>query len=78
LSRTKLGKFLNSSMDLEGALNKFYEELEISANLKEQGIPKSELRKIAFYTYRDAVNMATNPTAMSEKKILDLIEEMYW
>lgn len=73
-----LAFILNRSMDLEDALNKFYEELEISANLKEQGIPKSELRGIAFHTYRDAVNMATNPTAMSEKKILSLIEEMYW
>ncbi len=68
---------LNRSLDLESALNRFFEELEISVSLKEQGIPRSELREIAFHVYRDAVNMATNPTAMSEKKVRRILEEIY-
>jgi alcohol dehydrogenase class IV len=45
--------------------------------LKALGIPKDDLKKIAFYTSRDAVNMATDPTSISEQKILELLQEIY-
>ena len=54
-----------------------YDELEITISLKEVGIPKSALKELAFHTYKDAVNMATNPVAMTQKKVLSLIEELY-
>lgn len=68
---------LNRNTDLETALLKLYEDLEITLSLKDLGIPKSELPVLAFHTYKDAVNMATNPTAMTQKGILSLIEELY-
>ena len=68
---------LNRSMDLEDALGKLYGELGISVSLKALGIPRSDLREIAFHVYQDSVNMATNPTAMTEKKIVRLLEEIY-
>ena len=50
---------------------------DISVSLKALGIPKEDLKKIAFYTSRDAVNMATDPTTPSRQKILELLEEIY-
>lgn len=74
---SELAFLLNRSEDLETALLRLYEALHISARLKDYGIPREDLRKIAFYTHRDAVNMATNPAVMSEKKILSLLEAVY-
>jgi aldehyde:ferredoxin oxidoreductase len=68
---------LNRCDNLEDALMKLYKELNITISLKEHGIPKSELKEIAFHAYRDAVNMATNPIAVSEKRIVSLLEEIY-
>ena len=72
-----LAFMLNRSQDLETALIKLYEDLHITAKLKEFGIPGEDLRKIAFFAYRDAVNIATNPSALTEKKILSLLENVY-
>jgi len=72
-----LAFMLNRSQDLETALIKLYEDLHITAKLKEFGIPEEDLRKIAFFAYRDAVNIATNPSALTEKKILSLLENVY-
>jgi len=74
---TDLAFALNRQTDLEEALHTFYKDLNISPSLKDYGIPKNKLNELAFHTYRDAVNMATNPTAMSESNILRLLEEMY-
>jgi hypothetical protein len=46
-------------------------------SLKAEGIPLADLEKIAFFTSRDAVNMATDPTTPSRRKILELLQEMY-
>ncbi|MCJ7773407.1 MAG: iron-containing alcohol dehydrogenase [Desulfobacterales bacterium] len=75
---TDLAFALNRNTDLENALNEFYKTLNISASLKDHGIPQPELKELAFYTYRDAVNMATNPTALSENNVLRLLDEMYY
>ena len=74
---SELAFILNRSEDLETALLRLYEALHVSPRLKDYGIPREDLRKIAFYAHRDAVNMATNPTTMSEKKILSLLEAVY-
>ncbi len=74
---SELAFMLNRSEDLETALLRLYEALHISPRLEDYGIPREDLRKIAFYAHRDAVNMATNPTVMSEKKILSLLEAVY-
>ena len=68
---------LNRSEDLETGLLRLYKDLGITVKLKDYDIPEQDLRKIAFYAYRDAVNIATNPTRLSEKKILSLLEGVY-
>jgi alcohol dehydrogenase class IV len=68
---------LARSDDLEACLTEFYKKLDIAISLKNEGIPEEALRKIAFLTSRDAVNLATDPASPSEKKILELLEQMY-
>ena len=72
-----MAQLLNRSDDLEGSLLEFYRKLDIPISLKVQGIPKDDLKKIAFYVSRDAVNMATDPTTPSQQEILELLLEIY-
>jgi aldehyde:ferredoxin oxidoreductase len=72
-----LAQLLNRSNDLEEGLLEFYRKLDIPISLKALGIPKDDLKKIAFYASKDAVNMATNPTSISQQKILELLQEIY-
>ena len=72
-----MAQLLNRSNDLEEGLLEFYRKLDIPISLKPLGIPKEDLRKIAFYASRDAINMATDPTSISEQKILELLLEIY-
>ncbi|MGC1404213.1 MAG: iron-containing alcohol dehydrogenase [Thermodesulfobacteriota bacterium] len=74
---TDLAQLLNRSNDLEAGLLEFYRKLDIPISLKALGIPQEDLKKIAFYTTRDAVNMATDPTTPNQEKILELLEEIY-
>ena len=68
---------INRSSDLEQSLRWLYGELNIDLKLKTYGISKEALKEIAFYTSRDAVNMATDPTSPSQSKILELLTAMY-
>ena len=68
---------LDRSDDLEGSLLKLYRDMDISTNLSELGVLEKDLKKIAFYASKDAVNMATNPTPISERRILELLEGLY-
>jgi aldehyde:ferredoxin oxidoreductase len=72
-----MAQLLNRSNDLERGLLEFYGKLDIPISLKAHGIPKDDLKKIAFYASRDAVNMATDPTSISQEKILELLLEIY-
>jgi aldehyde:ferredoxin oxidoreductase len=72
-----MAQLLNRSNDLEESLLELYRNLDIPISLRALGIPKEDLKKIAFFTSRDAVNMATDPTSISEKKILELLQEIY-
>ncbi len=72
-----MAQLLNRSNDLEEGLLEFYRKLDIPISLKTLGIPRGDLKKIAFYASRDAVNMATDPTSVSEKRILELLQEIY-
>jgi aldehyde:ferredoxin oxidoreductase len=74
---TDMVQLLNRSNDLEEGLLQFYRKLDIPVSLKALGIPKDDLKKIAFYASRDAVNVATDPTSISQQKILDLLLEIY-
>ena len=68
---------INRTDDLEAALRWLYGELNIDLRLKSHGIAKEALKEIAFYTSRDAVNMATDPTSPSQQKILEVLTSMY-
>lgn len=72
-----MAQLLNRSNDLEEGLLQFYRKLDIPISLRAHGIPKEDLKKIAFYASRDAVNMATDPTSISEKQILELLQQIY-
>jgi alcohol dehydrogenase class IV len=72
-----MAQLLNRSNDLEEGLIQFYRKLDIPISLRAHGIPKEDLKKIAFYASRDAVNMATDPTSISEKQILELLQQIY-
>jgi alcohol dehydrogenase len=68
---------INRSTDLEESLLYLYRELNIPLSLKTHGIAKEDLKGIAFYTTRDAVNMATDPTTPSQRKIVELLSQIY-
>jgi alcohol dehydrogenase class IV len=72
-----MAQLLIRSNDLEQGLLEFYRKLDIPVSLKVLGIPKDDLKRIAFYASRDAVNMATDPTSISQQKILELLQEIY-
>jgi alcohol dehydrogenase class IV len=72
-----MAQLLSRSNDLEASLLDLYKKLDIPVSLKAHGIPKDDLKKIAFYASRDAVNMATDPTTPSQQKILELLQEIY-
>jgi len=72
-----MAQMLNRSNDLEGSLLELYRKLDIPIGLKALDIPRGDLKKIAFYVSRDAVNMATDPASINEKKILELLLEIY-
>jgi len=72
-----MAQLLNRSNDLEESLLELYRKLDIPVSLKARGIPKDDLKKIAFYASRDAVNMATDPASPSQQKILELLMEIY-
>ncbi|MBS3810125.1 MAG: iron-containing alcohol dehydrogenase, partial [Desulfobacterales bacterium] len=72
-----LARMLMRMDDLEAALGAFYEKLDIRLSLKDEGFAREELKRVAFLTSRDAVNMATDPACPNEKKIRELLEEMY-
>ena len=72
-----MAHLLNRSTDLESGLRDFYKKLDIRISLKAHSITKEDLKKIAFFTTRDAVNMATDPTSPSERQILELLDEIY-
>jgi alcohol dehydrogenase class IV len=74
---TDMAQLLNRSNDLEEGLLQFYGKLEIPISLRAHSIPKEDLKKIAFYASRDAVNMATDPTSISQQKILELLRQIY-
>ncbi len=72
-----MAQLLTRCDDLEEGLKEFYRKLDVTLSLKAQGIPREDLKKIAFYTSRDAVNMATDPTTPSQQRLLDLLTEVY-
>jgi aldehyde:ferredoxin oxidoreductase len=74
---SELAFMLGRTTDLEEALLDLYKAAGLNATLKGNNIPKADIPKIAFYTFRDAVNIATNPAKLTEKKLRELLEGLY-
>jgi len=68
---------LDRSDDLEAALIKLYKDLKVAWRLRDFDIPEKDLRKIAFETSKDVVNIASNPSPVSQHRILELLKESY-
>ena len=68
---------LDGSGDLEAALVRLYKDLNLPVRFRDIGIPEKDLKKIAFETSTNAVNLAANPLPMSEHKIFELLKEFY-
>jgi len=68
---------LDGSDDLEAALMKLYEDLNIPIRLKDLGIPQEDLKKVAFETSKEVANIASNPVPLSEQQILKILVEFY-
>jgi aldehyde:ferredoxin oxidoreductase len=68
---------LGHSDDLEAALEKLYNDLNMPIRFSALGIPKADLGRIAFEATKDVVNLAGNPAPLSEQQILELLNEFY-
>jgi alcohol dehydrogenase class IV len=51
--------------------------VNISTRLKDLGVLEKDLKKIAFYASKDVVNIATNPSPISQDQILKVLKECY-
>jgi aldehyde:ferredoxin oxidoreductase len=68
---------LDRSGDLEAALVKLYEDLNIPVRFRDIGVQESDLERIAFEASTNTVNLAANPQPVTEHRILELIREFY-
>ena len=74
---SELAWALDRSNDLEAALVRLYNDLNIPLRLRDSGIPEEGLKKIAFEASTNAINLAANPTPITEHQILELLKEFY-
>ena len=56
---------------------KLCQDLNIPTRFRDIGLTEKDLRKVAFETSEDAVQLAPNPTPLSEYQILGLLREFY-
>ena len=68
---------LDGSDNLETALVKLYEDLNIPTRLGELEIPEEELEKIAFEISKDVANLTSNPVSLGQRQILKLLKDVY-
>ncbi len=73
----ELAWVLERSDDLEAALMKLYGDLGMPTRLRDSGILQNDLKEIAFETAKDVANVVANPVVLSERQILELLNEFY-
>ncbi|GAH81693.1 unnamed protein product, partial [marine sediment metagenome] len=64
-----LARALDGSDDLETALVKLYGYLDVATRLRDYGIPREGLERIAFETTKDVANLVGNPVTPNEHQI---------
>lgn len=72
-----LGWALDRSDDLEAALLRLFRDLNVPVRFRDIGIAEKDLKRIAFETSTNAVNLAANPVPLSEYQVLQLLKEFY-
>jgi aldehyde:ferredoxin oxidoreductase len=68
---------LGDSDDLEAALERLFKDLNVPARFRDIGVKETDLKRIAFETSTNAVNLAANPAALTRHRILELLNEFY-
>ena len=68
---------LDRSEDLEKALVKLYKDLNMPTRLRDFEIPEEDLKRIAFETSNDVVNLASNPSMVDGSRILEVLRGCY-
>jgi alcohol dehydrogenase class IV len=68
---------LNGSSNLLAALNGLYQDLNMPLRFRDLGIPKTDLKMIAFETSIDVPNMVGNPVPPKKGQVLELLKAFY-
>ena len=68
---------LDRSDDLEKALLKLYNDVNMSYKLKDLGLTEADVKKLAFFVSKEAALVASNPLPLSDRRILELLEDIY-
>jgi aldehyde:ferredoxin oxidoreductase len=68
---------LGRTEDLESALTQLYRDLNLPVRFRDLGITEEGLKTIAFEVSKDAANLAGNPVPVSDRRILELLQEFY-
>jgi alcohol dehydrogenase class IV len=68
---------LDRSEDLESALMRLFQDLNLPNRLRDLGIPEEGIKTLAFEVGKDAPNLAGNPVPLNDRRILEIFEEFY-
>jgi alcohol dehydrogenase class IV len=74
---SELAWALGGPGELDAALSQLYHDLKLPNRLRDMKIPEVDLKKIAFEISTNVVNLAANPVQLSERRILELLQEFY-
>jgi 4-hydroxybutyrate dehydrogenase len=68
---------LDRSDDLEAALLKLYEDVNMSYKLKDLGLGESDVKRLAFFTSKEVALVVFNPAPLSDRRILEILQGIY-
>jgi alcohol dehydrogenase class IV len=74
---SEMARLLSESGELEAALAGLYKDLNLPTGFRDIGIREKDLKRIAFETSTNAVNLAANPLPLTENRILAILKEFY-
>jgi aldehyde:ferredoxin oxidoreductase len=74
---TELAWALDGTENLERALTKLFQDVNIPTSLSEAGIPKEDLEKIAYGASNSVSLLVNNPVPLKERQILEVLKAFY-